>query len=150
MRFDSAMDDGQTKAAPAALGCNEWLEQSILDRIWNSPALVGHTKHYRPARKTLGLLRKLMLRELGSFDSNFASRGRRLNGVEQEIEDRAMEQIIIANDDHRGRRKQLDDCDSLGLVWVGSDQNAGMPRQLDQIQPANARDPCTGEIEKLR
>ena len=101
MRFNGAVDDGQPKPAPSGLGCNEWLEQTILDRIWNSPALVGHTKHYRPARKTLGLLRKLMLRELGSLDSNFASRGRRLDGVEEEIEDRAMEQIIIANDDQR-------------------------------------------------
>jgi hypothetical protein len=97
----------------------------------------------------LGPRRKLVLCELGSLDSNFASRGRRLDGVEQEIEDRAMEQIIIANDDHRCRRKQLDDRNSIGFVGVGCDQNAGMARQLDQVQPANARNACAGEIEKF-
>jgi hypothetical protein len=97
--LNSAVDDRQPEPATACFGRHEWLEEFFLDRIGDSPTLIRHTQHYCAAREVLGLRRKLVMRELGSFDPDLAARWRRLDRVEEEVEDRAMEQVIIANDD---------------------------------------------------
>src|SRR6266550_8334880 len=105
VRFDSAVYDRQPESGAFRLGGHEWLKEPLLDRIGYSAPLVGHLHHHPPTGETLGLRGELVIRELRCFESDFTTGRRCLNGVEKEVEDRAMEQIIIANDDHRCRRK---------------------------------------------
>lgn len=101
MCLDGPVYDREAKSGSTHFRRDERLEQSLVDRVGYSRPLIGYLKHHRPARKALGLRRKLVVRELRCFEPDFAARWRGLNRVEKEIEDRAMEQIIIANDDQR-------------------------------------------------
>src|SRR3954468_20239810 len=64
MRFDGAMHDRQAEARSAGLGRYERLEQSLLDRVGNTAALIGDLQHHRAPREALRLWRKLVIREL--------------------------------------------------------------------------------------
>ena len=86
---------------PPAFVVNERLEHPLSHRLGDAFPLIAHLQHDAAAHEVLGLRRQLVGRELRGFDSNFSAGRRRLHCIEEEIEDRAMKQIIIANDDQR-------------------------------------------------
>ena len=91
-----------------------------------------------------------MVGKLRRFEAYFATRRRCLHRVEKEIEDRTVEQFIIANDNQRGRWKQLSNRNVLGLIRVRSDQRGGVAHDLDDIQTPHGGDSGAREIEELR
>src|SRR5712671_3411665 len=118
MRFYGTMYDGESESRTAGFRRHERLEQPLFDRIGYTSALIGHSYHHRPASEALGLRRELVICQLRCFQPHFPTGWRGLNRIEKKIEDRTMEQIIIANDDQRVRRKQLADRHVRGLVRV--------------------------------
>jgi len=142
--------DRKTQPASASLRRHEWLEQPVLDGLRNAFALIGYLEHYSAAQEMFGLCRELVRRELRRLDPNFPARRRCLHRVEEEIEDRTMEQVIIANDDHWSRRKQLADRHAFRLVGVRGDERAGVTRDVDDVDPLHARHSRAREVEELR
>jgi hypothetical protein len=113
-------------------------------------SFVRHLDHYRTASETGRLRRELVRSQFCGFDSNFAIRRGRLHCIEKEIEYRAMQQIIIANDDQRGRRKQLSNCDIAGLVGVRGDEGCRVARDVYEVYALHLSHLGAREIEELR
>ena len=59
------------------------------------------------------------------------------------------EQLRVANDDQRCRRKQLPNRDVLGFVRVGGDERSGVLCNFHQIHAADAGHASTREVQKL-
>jgi len=150
MCFHGAMYDGESESRTAGLGRHERLEQPLFDGVGYSSSLVGHTHHHRPTGEALGLRWQLVVCQLRCFQPHFPTGWRGLNRIEKEIEDRTMEQIIIANDDQRVRRKQLADRHIRGLVWVRSDQDRSVMRDIHEIDSADSGNTRSRKIEELR
>src|SRR5712672_1408513 len=150
MRFNGAMYDRESESRTAGFRRHERLEQPLFDRVRYTSSLVGHAHHHRPASEALGLRRQLVIRQLRCFQAHFPTGWRRLNRIEKEIEDRTMEQIIIANDDQRVRRKQLADRHVRGLVRVRRYQNRRVMRDIQEIDSADPGNARSREIEELR
>jgi hypothetical protein len=131
MRFNSAMHDGEAEPAAAGFGRHEGLKKSVLYRFRYPATLIGDSQHQPAAREMLRLRRKLMMSELDCFDPDLSARGRCLHRIEEQVEDRPVQQIVIANDDQGGRRKHLSNRHLLRFVRVCANQSGGVTRDLD-------------------
>src|SRR5881396_2037294 len=101
MRFDRAVHDREAKSAAVLFRGDERLEQAIANLAGNSCSRVAHFEHYRAAPEARLVRRQLVTGELSRFDPHLSAGRRSLSRIEDKIEDCAMEQIIIANDDQR-------------------------------------------------
>ena len=149
MSLYCAMYDRESETASTGSGSDERLEESLPNVSGYALPLVAHLQHHRAARKTRCLRRELVRSKLRCLEPYLATWRRCLHRVEEEIEDRTMKQVIIANDDQRCRRKQLADGYVVGFVGVRCDEFRRVTGDVHQIQTLHTRDTRPREIEKL-
>ena len=99
MCLDGAMHYRQAESGTTDFGRHERLEQSLFDGIGYTATLIGDLQHHRAPGEALGLRWELVVRELRRLESDFSAGRRCLHCIEKQVENRTMEQVVIANDD---------------------------------------------------
>src|SRR5439155_25777703 len=116
MCLDRTLHDGEAQAAPARLGRNEGIEQTVADAGWNARPVVAHA-HHHAARTEAGAERRLLTIQQTRLDAYYPGHRRGLYGVEREIEDRAVQQILVTFDRQRpGLRHDARDLNTLAPI----------------------------------
>ena len=150
MRLNRALDNRKPQTTSPRPRCDEGIEQSVTNQRRDPRALVDNHDSIRPTGE-LGLIRgKLVLLKEPALDHNLPVWGRRLHGIEEEVEDRPVQQVFVALDQHRRGRKLVDDPNAVRNSRLARYEPRGVPRDLGQVELGDAGFPRAGEVEKLR
>jgi hypothetical protein len=98
--LNGTLDYRKPKPAPTRLSGDEGIEQSVTNLRRDAGPLVSDEYSIRASRKLRLSMRQLMRCELPTLEQDFSLWRRRLNGVEEKIEDRAVHEIFITFDGH--------------------------------------------------
>ena len=95
MGIDCAMHHGEAKTAATRLGGEEGVEQAVANVGGNARTTVRHADGHRAVGEC-NAGTDLFRRGRRDIQPDLSIRRRRLNGVEEQVEDRAVQQVLVA------------------------------------------------------
>ena len=138
MRLDGAMHDGEAEAAAARLRREEGIEQPVADLDRDAGPRVADAQ--RDARRARTRVRRRACSRGAAPTSTRTSPlcRRGLDGVEQQVEDGAVQQVLVAFDDELVPLGVADDAHASSRSGCRSRASRAAPRASDR------------EVERLR
>jgi hypothetical protein len=138
----------EAEARAAGLRRGERLEQPLAHVGGDARAQVGH--HDLEATAVEGdALRQLRLLHRPGGDAHCGAVGRHLQRVEHEIEERAVQQVLVAVEAQRFLGHAHVDADAVRLARVREGERGRGLRDLPEVHRLHLRDAHAGKIEEL-
>ena len=150
MRFDGTLNNGEAEATAFGLSGDEGIEQSVTNFRRHSLPAVGDENRDRSIRKFESARRQLVRLKLASFDAHDSTRRRCLDGVQQQVEEGAVHQVLVTVD-HEGRNwKEIDHLHARRNAWLRCCEADSVTRDLGEIERFHPRHTSPREVEKFR
>ena len=149
MRLDRALNYRKPQTTSPRPRCDEGIEQSVTNQRCDSGSLVDYDDSVCTCSE-LRLARQLMFLKQSTLDDHLAIGGRGLHRIQQQVENRPVQQVFIALDDHRRLRKPVDDADSIRNSRLSRHQAGGVPRDLGDVDLGNSCLPRSRKVEEFR
>jgi hypothetical protein len=148
VRLDGAMHDGESEAAPAGLRGEERIEHALAQIRLDTGSGVANANGHGAGGK-VGADGEFIVGERGHIHFDATSLRRRLQTVEHEVEDGAVEQVFVALDYQCiGGRSTAND-DALAAIGMRARQIRRAARDSPDVDRPNDRRAHTSEIEKF-
>src|SRR5690348_6535128 len=148
MRFDRAVYDGQAEACATGLGGKEGIEHAVLDCSGDAWADVRYAEcNGTVAKYDAG--RDLVTGEAAHFDDDPPGVGRCLHGVERDVEDRAVEEVLVAFDEDGGARRLVDELDAACTIGMRGGQSSRGVGDFPDVDEVAARLSHAREVEEF-
>src|SRR6185503_3754435 len=148
--FDRALDDGETEPASAWLRGEERVEQAFADLGWDTAALIAHAN--RDAAAVEGDADgQWVERSRCELDSHDAAVRRRLHGIQYEVENGAVQEILVPIYHQRHALRRLaHDAHGFGAIGVRLGETRRIARDLAEVHGPRPNNADAREVEEFR